>query len=156
MILKKILVLSLFLFTIMGIIAPVNATLNGYAEMEPTPVISKKIGYLIESNIGMNDTDPNSPKHVSEREKEINKVKKIVIKVKGYKPITIKKPKKGWSKNLKYFSVKGNANNKPYTMKLYDKNNKLLKNIKGTLKWTHNCLGDYYPVKVSLNQYNPQ
>jgi hypothetical protein len=136
---KKILVLSIFAIAIIGIIAPINAALNGYVEMESTPYISGKLCLSIDSNIGMKDKNPYTLKCVSERQKEINTVKKVIITIKGYKPITIKKPTKGWV-NLKYFSVKGNTNNKDYSMKLYDKNNKLLKNIKGKLIWTHNCI----------------
>ena len=77
-------------------------------------------------------------KYKSARKKEINKVNKAVLTIKGYKPITAKKPAKGWKFNggdfaTHHFIVKNHLKNldgKPYTLKLYDKRGKLLSNHK--------------------------
>ena len=137
----KVIFILLFIVAIIGIIAPVNAALQGNVEIVTPNPSDGTVSFSIGSDIGMKDENPYTAKRISQRTKETNKVKKIVIQIRGFKPITFKRPQKGWSDGLTYFSVNGTAYNKAYSMKLYDKNNELLKNIKGYVRWTHNCLG---------------
>jgi len=131
----------LFIVAIIAMIAPVNGALKGNVEIVTPDPYDGQVCFSLDSDIGMKDENPYTPKYISQRTKEFNKVKKIVVKIKGFKSKTFKKPKKGWPDDLTYFKVKGSAYKKAYSMKLYDKNNKLLKNIKGNIQYTHNCLG---------------
>ena len=139
---KKIIVLLLFLVAIIGIIAPVNATLGGSIGYLPyTNSKTTKIPMWISSDIDENKAEDkqNSADSISKRKAEINKVNKVVFTVKGYKPVTINKPAKGWktdkdgySRNT--FTIKGTSktlDGKSYSVKLYDRKNKLLNNKHG-------------------------
>ena len=134
---KKILVLLLFLVAIIGILAPVNAKINveAYSPKKPTDGKSSINLYVI-SKVGKNNFDESHKAQVA-RKKELSKVNKMSIKVKGYKKVVFKKPSKGWKleyKNFyifKSFSVKGKASGKNYLMKFYNKKGKLFRSVKG-------------------------
>lgn len=141
---KKILLVSislLLLVTIVGAIAPVNAALNPHdLWTDSNKQINGKtnLNVAITSDIGIKTKNPNSANYISKRKTELNKVNKVVVTIKGYKPITFKKPAKGWDSKkyhsqyfMKTFTVKGNPNGKDYTIGIYDKKDKLIKNKKG-------------------------
>jgi len=135
---KKILVLLLFAIAIVGIISPVNAALkiDWFLTYEEKPINGKNdVALSFSSDSGMNAKDPHVKKYVDQRKRELNKVNKVVVTVKGHKTTTFKKPSKGWNDDpcvMKFFSLKGSAvYKKDYSVKLYDKNNKLLKSKKG-------------------------
>jgi hypothetical protein len=139
-------VLLLFTIAIVGIIAPVEAKLNAEAYSSVYLIEGKSgVSLSISSNIGDKKTFDSS-KNQAARKKEINNVNKMVISIKGYKAITFKKPKKGWKmeyKNYythKYFSVKGKAAEKNYSIKFYNKKGKLIKNIKGKINGLHDLI----------------
>jgi len=148
---KQILILLIFLIAIIGIIAPASAKLEPNLELESAKTVKSKtkLFITINSDIGNKNkkTFYSSKEYTSKRKNELNRVNKAVISIKGYKTITIKKPAKGWKKgdkNFLYFdktfTVKGKAdkiNNKGYTIKLYDMNNKLIKNKKGRVLSEH-------------------
>jgi len=136
---KKIVVLLLFLVAIIGIISPVNAALNGNVGGYPdAKAINGKVQLytFVYSDIGKESENSDASKYVSARKVELNKVNKAVVTIKGYKPVTLTKPSKGWAINKKYgyaympFKVAGTVKSlafKSYTLKLYDKSNKLIK-----------------------------
>ena len=137
---KKILVLLLFLIAIVGIITPVNATLkvDYLFTTEKKPINGEnEMSLGFSTNIGMNAKDPYAKKYVAERKKELNSVNKVVITIKGHKTTIFKKLAKGWDNYdgpivMKFFSLKGSAvYKKDYSVKLYDKNNKIVKSKKG-------------------------
>lgn len=143
---KKIMVLLLFAIAIIGIITPVNAELSGYVsksiKYDKKPV--NKLFVCIQSDIGIGNSNWKSTNYVKQRKTELNKINKIVIKVKGYNSTTIKKPSTGWQTYQyadafqKYFTVKGATKSllgKDYSIKLYNKNNKLIRSdIKSKLR----------------------
>jgi hypothetical protein len=138
MTIKKILVLLIFAIAIVGIIAPVNAALNvdWFFTYEKKPINGKNgVDLMFSSNIGKNTKDPHAKKYVDQRKRELNKVNKVVVTVRGHKTTTFKKPSKGWNDDygvMKSFSLKGSAvYKKDYSVKLYDKNNKVLKSKRG-------------------------
>lgn len=136
---KKILVLLIFAVAVASIIAPANAKINGDIVFDSNKDINgkSKLSIVIDSDIGLKDNfyERFSAKNNASRIKELNKVNKVVVKIKGYNPITFKKPKKNWTCLFntyfaKEFELKGKPKkieNKSYSIKLYDKNNKLLK-----------------------------
>ena len=141
---KKIVVLILFAVAIIGIIAPANAALNGYvSKYSSYGYKPEKLYVCIQSNIELDKSNWKSSNSVTKRKNELNKVNKISIKVQGYNSTVIKRPSSGWStyqyadafeKNFvvkkAYKSLKGQT----YTISLYDKNNKLLRDpIRKTL-----------------------
>ena len=136
---KKVLVLLLFAIAIIGIIAPAEAKLEIYSGVYEQYKDKTKISLQVESDIGLNAKNWDSPIHIPKRKAELNKVNKAVVKIKGYKDVTFKKPSKGWEfeKNaysfVKIFSVKGNPEGKSYSIKLYDKKGKVIKNKKGKI-----------------------
>ena len=149
--LKQILILLIFLIAIIGIIAPASASLEPSLELQSAKTIKgkTKLYITVNSDIGNKNkkTFYSSKQYTSKRKNELNTVKKAVISIKGHKPVTIKKPAKGWKKsdrNFLYFDktfkVKGKAskiNNKKYTINLYNMNNKLIKNKKGRVLSEH-------------------
>ena len=132
---KKILILLIFAIAIVGIIAPAEAKYT--AGMNP---ISQKTSHLhVDSDIGMKSKNWNSAKYVSKRKAEVNKINKIVITIKGTKDKTIKKPAKGWkSKTItgagfyKALTI-NNPDGKKYSIKFYNKKNKVIYTKKGEL-----------------------
>ena len=136
---KKVLVLLLFVVAIVGIIAPVSAKLDYCETWTYSKTINGKTKMMwgLCSDNGDHATDWESPKYSTQNKKEINKVIKVTVKIKGYKTLTFKKPTKGWefggitgSSLYTTFFIKGNPTNKPYTMKCYDKNGKVIKQHK--------------------------
>ena len=123
---KKIFILLLFLVAIIGIVAPVNAVFDGSVGYTSTKVVNGKtsMSLFVASNVGT---------------KELNTINKISVKVKGYKAVTFKKPAKGWDVHGTHFDKKftlnekqpKNVNKKDYSIKFYDKKNKLLKDKRG-------------------------
>ncbi|MCL2313441.1 MAG: hypothetical protein FWC41_13375 [Firmicutes bacterium] len=122
----KIIMLLMFLIAIISILAPVNATLhcNLFADSEKTVNGKTPLTLNVDSD----------HKTLSQRKAELNKAHRISVDIKGYKTINFKKPAKGWKYENKQlnglvnsFSVKGNAFNKDYTIKCYDKKGKLVK-----------------------------
>ena len=134
---KKLLVLLLFAIAIIGIIAPVNANLEAFSGIYELNKGKAKVYLYVNSNIGSNAKDYDSANYVSKRKAELNNVNKVVVSIKGYTPKNFKKPSKGWKTGKygdqfeKIFSVKGNPLGKSYSIKLYNKNNKLLKQVNG-------------------------
>jgi hypothetical protein len=122
---KTIIVLLCFTIAIIGIISPVNAKLDASISVHSHEPINGKTGldFGVYSTIGKS---------------EFSKINKIVLSIKGYKSKTYKKTAKGWSSKYdsgnSYIyigtSVNGKALNKDYSVKLYDKKGKLIKNIK--------------------------
>jgi len=141
---KKIIVLLLFTIAIITIITPVNAKLDASVELGSTKTVNGKteLYITVDSDIGMKTKNFLSNNYISKRKAELNNVNKVVVSVKGYKPVTIKKPAKGWQINKKYysncfdmkFSIKGkseNIYNKNYSVKFYDKKNKIIRTKNG-------------------------
>ena len=146
---KKIFVLLLFVIAIVGIIAPVEAKL--VVNLDPytaNPINGKtKISWHVYSDIGYGTLKFNSANAVSKRKAELNKVNKVVDSIKGYETVTHKKPAKGWNIQnnfavYKVFSVKGNPNGKNYSIKFYDKRNKLIKSEKGKVTYYREDAGN--------------
>ena len=139
---KKILVLLLFAIAIIGIISPVSAQLNGYVS-KYDGTSNNKLFICVSSDIGVDQANWKSSSYVKQRKGELNKIKKITVKIDGYKTVGIKSPSKGWS-TYKYadafeksFTVKGvskSLNGKKYYIKFYDKQGKLLKKVNSKLK----------------------
>ncbi|MDR2967209.1 MAG: hypothetical protein LBU74_04610 [Methanobacteriaceae archaeon] len=141
---KKALILILFAIAIVGIIAPVNAKLNCETWSHSNKIINGKTKMTlgIASNIGSTAKNWDSPKYITQRKAELNKVNKITVTIKGYKTIIFKKPTKGWKLSgitddslYKSFSVKNNPNNKFCIIKCYDKKGKLIKQQKGKVQF---------------------
>ena len=132
---KKIVVLLLLLVAIIGIITPASATLSSSLSPITEHKGKTEISFITSSDIGSDKKNWDSAKYVSKRKAELNKVNKIVVTINGYKPITYKKPVKGWkiAKEGYYrdiITIKGTEKTltgKDYYVKLYDKNNKLIK-----------------------------
>jgi len=131
----KIIMLLMFLIAIISILAPVNATLQCTlsADSEKTVNGRTPITLVVGSDI-YDKTSDNQDKTLPQRKAELNKAHRISLDIKGYKTISFKKPAKGWKYEngmyegfVKSFSVKGNAFNKDYTIKCYDKKGKLIK-----------------------------
>jgi hypothetical protein len=106
---KKMVVLLLFLVAIISLIAPVNAKLDSNLELESPKTVNGKIEIVLYVN---SDIEIGGP---FKRKTELNNVNKAVVTIKGYKPITIKKPvKAGNSINMIIlifivdFQLKGN------------------------------------------------
>ena len=136
---KKILVLLLFVITIVGITTPAEAKLDSSVETATLKPVNGKTEIYIHfwSNTGDYNNDSNYEKYFIKRKAELNKVNKVTFAIKGYKTITIKKPKKGWNRediSVAYDGttytvphlVKGNPNGKIYSINFYDKKDKLI------------------------------
>ena len=133
---KKILVLLIFAIAIVGIVAPINAALECQVTTDDKKPNKGKnnVFVFVTSDIGLYDDDGHTKKYKSKRKKELNNINKIVLSIKGHKTTTLKKPAKGWKVDYacesfsKELSLKGSAvYKKNYSIKFYDKNNKLLK-----------------------------
>jgi len=146
---KTIIVLLCFVIAIISI-APVNAKLDPdiYLRGDWTDENNHRVLLDVWSDIGLKTKNPDSAKYSSARKSELNTVNKIIIKISGLKTTTFNKPTKGWKTETsqsaynhvirKDFSVKGTykeLKNKDYSVTLYDKKNKILKNKKGKLKY---------------------
>jgi len=141
--LKMITGLLLFVIAIACVIFPVNAALNPHnlwADSNQTSVGKTILNVGITSDIGMKDKNVNSAKFISQRKAELNKVRKVVVQIQGFQSRIFIKPNKGWASGkyysqffIKRFTVKGDLNHKDYTIKIYNKNNKLIKTTQGQL-----------------------
>jgi len=160
---KKIIILLLFLIAIIGIIAPATAKLDSNLELESMKTVKgkTKLYITVNSNIGYKKNKEifyTSNKYNSNRKKELNSINKIGINIKGYKTVTLKKPKKGW-KSSKYnlffdktFTIKGNhqkIDNAQYSIKLYNNKNKVIKNKKSTVS------SEWYQTETEISK-NPK
>ena len=141
---KKILLLLVFLVAIACILTPVNAKLSPDVDIVSLKNAdgNSQISLTVNSDIGMKSKKWYSSKSVTKRKAELNNVKKVVIQIKGKKKLTFKKPSKGW-KTYKFdysfnklVSVKGKVEGKSYSVKLYDKKNKLIKSKTSKIKFS--------------------
>jgi len=141
---KKVMLLLIFIIAIISVIAPVNAKLEPILELESMKTVNgkTKLYITVNSDVGNKNTKNfySSANYVSKRKKELNNVNKITISIKGYKTVNIKRPVKGWKTDKsglffdKTFLVKGKStkiDNKSYSIKIYNKKNKLIRNKKG-------------------------
>lgn len=142
---KSIVIFLLFMVAIIGILAPVNAKLYGdMSIVHKEPSNGKiKLYFYVGSDVGDNTKNTHSAKNNIARKKELNNVNKVVINIKGFKSVTVKKPAKGWRMGNEWnrfferdYWIKGkfkNLVNKNYSLKMYNNKGKLLKNSKGRL-----------------------
>ena len=142
MVFKKVLILLLFLVTIASIIAPINGTLTGYIDSEQQIKGRSTILIDVYSDIGFSNYNPNAPKYVKERKKEFSQVNTIVVNIKGYKAIILRKNTKAWNNaNIsngvftKSITIKGSPIGKNYSLRFYDKKNKLINYNKGRVTY---------------------
>jgi hypothetical protein len=98
--------------------------------------------WSIISNFGSRERDWESPKYVAPKRAVINEVNKVTVTISGYETMTFKKPVKGWKFSgimgdslYQTYSVKGNPDNKSFTMKCYDKNGKIIKQHKSKVEY---------------------
>jgi hypothetical protein len=91
---------------------------------------------------GSREIDWESPKYSTKTKALINEINKVTVTISGYKTITFKKPAKGWkfsgitsSSLYQTYSVKGNPNGKSFTMKCYDKNEKVINQNKAKIEY---------------------
>ncbi|WP_158082545.1 hypothetical protein [Methanobrevibacter arboriphilus] len=75
------------------------------------------------------------------RAADVNKVKKLSVKIQGKKNIIIKRPGKTWSKYgyypqypAKQLTLKGSIKGKKYTVTAYGNNGKKIKKLSGKIK----------------------
>ena len=145
---KKVVLVLILAIAILLMIAPANAKLEADLYLLTSMKDDKKVAVHLEvrSDIGLDKKNNYLVKYCSARKAELNKVYKIDVKVRGFKTITLMKPANGWKvtdsqvalthvvrktciDGISYKELK----NKDYSVKLYDKNNKLLKSKKGIL-----------------------
>ena len=141
--LKNLLLFLILSMAVICAISPVNAQLHAELwKAPPQPIDGKtKMSLSLTTDSGMNKKDWQSPKYNTLRKKELNTVKKIIVSIEGYGSITLKKPVKGWKTFskinngfFKNFYMKGDPIHKNYSIKLYDKNGKVLKIGKGKVE----------------------
>jgi len=107
---------------------------------------------------------------VADKVKLLNNVDKVDVRIEGYKPITFKKPDKGWKitndRNpafKKSFTVKGKPEDiaweKNYSFEFYDRKNKLLGSKKGKVM-INPLSGVTFNTPIgftfNLGEYNPK
>jgi len=135
---KKILVLLLFMVAIVGIIAPANAELYPVVGIKSLKAVEN--GKKTQLELFVQSDYSSSMKAKA----ELGTVNKLVVTVEGYNTITFKKPANGWKlyKNYyhgitKTFNIVGKpkniVNKKHYSIKVYNKNGKLIKTGQGRL-----------------------
>jgi hypothetical protein len=76
---------------------------------------------------------------------DVNKVKKIVVKIQGKKNIIVKRPGKTWSKYgyypqypAKQFIIKGSLKGKKYSVTAYNNKGKKIKKLSGKISSVYN------------------
>ena len=152
---KKILVLLLFFVAIACILTPVTGKVNADVDIVSLKNVNgnSQLSLSVDSDIGMKSKKWYGAKSVSKRKAELNNIKKVVVEVKGKKKVTFKKPNKSWKiykfdySFNKLFSVKGKVESKTYSIKLYNKKNKLIKNKKSKLKFS-STIGSMSEVEI--------
>ena len=140
---KKILILLIFAIAIIGIITPTEAKIDSNLELEKSFMIKdNKFILYVSSDIGMKSKNHDSVYYANKRKTELNKINKAVVKIEGYeKNITFKKPSQGWKLDKYAYSIEKTFPTNvdtdkvgfDYSIKFYDKKNKLLKNKKGNI-----------------------